>query len=83
LIDTFIDAVKEHVSDEKTRERIRKSILEAILRRRAQELATAATRALSDPLAAWALRRIQLEGHPFRFEATSICGPSTTTPRRM
>ena len=30
LIDTFIDAVKENVSDEKARERIRRSILEAL-----------------------------------------------------
>jgi len=30
LIDSFIDAVKEHVNDEKTRERIRRTILDAI-----------------------------------------------------
>ena len=38
------------------------------LRKRAQELATPATRSLSDPLAEWALRRIRLEGRPFCFE---------------
>ena len=30
LIDTFIDAVKENVSDEETRDRIRRAVLEAI-----------------------------------------------------
>ena len=30
LIDSFIDAVKENISDEETRERIRRSILEAL-----------------------------------------------------
>jgi hypothetical protein len=33
-----------------------------------QELATPATRALTSPLAEWAVRRIRLEGRPFRFE---------------
>jgi hypothetical protein len=32
------------------------------------ELATPATRAISDPLAVWALDRIRLEGRPFSFE---------------
>jgi hypothetical protein len=32
------------------------------------ELATAATRASTEPLADWALKRIRLEGRPFRFE---------------
>ena len=30
LIDTFIDAVKEHVADEETRDRIRRTLLTAI-----------------------------------------------------
>ena len=30
LIDTFIESVKEHVSDEEVRERIRRSVLEAV-----------------------------------------------------
>jgi phage terminase large subunit GpA-like protein len=38
------------------------------LRRRARELATAARRAFSDPLASWAVKRIRLDGLPFRFE---------------
>jgi hypothetical protein len=38
------------------------------LRRRALELATPTTRALTDPLAAWAVKKIRLEGVPFRFE---------------
>jgi hypothetical protein len=37
------------------------------LRKRAMELASPATRALTDPLGAWALKRIRLEGRPFRF----------------
>jgi hypothetical protein len=32
------------------------------------ELATAATRSLSDPLATWATRRVRLDGRPFSFE---------------
>ena len=38
------------------------------LRSRASELALPVTRAASDPLAEWALRRIRLGGKPFRFE---------------
>ncbi len=38
------------------------------LRGRVQELATAKTRSLSDPLAAWSVKRIRLEGRPFSFE---------------
>ena len=38
------------------------------LKRRSRELATAATRAFSDPLAAWTLKRIRLDGLPFRFD---------------
>src|SRR5688572_8539286 len=38
------------------------------LRRRTRELASPATRALTDPLAAWALKRIRLDGRPFSFE---------------
>ena len=38
------------------------------LKRRASELATPATRSVSDPLAEWAVARIRLEGRPFRFE---------------
>ena len=38
------------------------------LRKRAIELASPATRAISDPLAEWALRKIRLDGRPFRFE---------------
>src|SRR3989304_3980369 len=38
------------------------------LMKRGVELATAATRALTDPLASWAVRRIRLDGLPFRFD---------------
>jgi hypothetical protein len=38
------------------------------LRRRALELASPATRATTDPLGDWAVRRIRLDGRPFRFE---------------
>ena len=38
------------------------------LRRRSQELASPTTRAISDPLAEWAVKRIRLDGRPFRFE---------------
>ena len=38
------------------------------LKRRTVELASAATRSFSDPLATWAVRKIRLEGRPFRFE---------------
>ncbi|MBD3337213.1 MAG: phage tail protein [Candidatus Eisenbacteria bacterium] len=38
------------------------------LRRRATELASAATRSFTDPLAAWAVRKIRLEGLPFSFD---------------
>ena len=38
------------------------------LRKRSLELATPATRSISDPLAAWSLKMIRLEGRPFSFE---------------
>src|SRR5437867_14165 len=38
------------------------------LRKRARELASPETRALSDPLAEWALDRVRLDGRPFSFE---------------
>src|SRR5256712_9629102 len=38
------------------------------LKRRVAELATAKTRSQTDPLAAWALKRIRLDGRPFGFE---------------
>lgn len=38
------------------------------LRRRATELASPATRSLTDPLAEWAVKKIRLEGRPFSFE---------------
>src|SRR5437867_4329257 len=38
------------------------------LRKRMRELASPATRSRTDPLAAWALKRIRLEGRPFSFE---------------
>src|SRR5437867_10007696 len=38
------------------------------LKRRTTELASPKTRSLTDPLAAWAVQRIRLEGRPFRFE---------------
>lgn len=38
------------------------------LKRRTQELASPATRAKTDPLARWAVRRMRLDGRPFRFE---------------
>jgi len=49
------------------------------LRRRVLELATPATRSVSDPLAEWAVRRIRLEGVPSASEGTSTCARSTTT----
>ncbi len=36
--------------------------------KRGTELATPATRSLTDPLATWAVRRIRLDGRPFRFD---------------
>lgn len=36
--------------------------------RRGAELATPATRSLTDPLGTWAVRRIRLDGRPFSFE---------------
>jgi len=39
----------------------------AYLRRRATELATPGTRAISDPLAAWSVKNIRLDSRPFRF----------------
>jgi hypothetical protein len=38
------------------------------LKRRTTELASPATRSLTDKLADWALKKIRLEGRPFRFE---------------
>ncbi|MBU1320377.1 MAG: phage terminase large subunit family protein [candidate division Zixibacteria bacterium] len=38
------------------------------LKKRVPELAAPATRAISDPLAEWAVERVRLEGLPFRFE---------------
>src|SRR5207247_1678790 len=38
------------------------------LKQRTTELASPATRSLTDPLAAWALKRIRLEGRPFSFK---------------
>src|SRR3990172_10454083 len=38
------------------------------LKRRMTELASPKTRSFSDPLARWALKRIRLDGRPFRFE---------------
>ena len=38
------------------------------LRGRWSELATATTRAVSEPQADWALRKVRLDGRPFRFE---------------
>src|SRR3989441_8451132 len=39
------------------------------LKSRVTELATAKTRSLTDPLAAWSVKRIRLDGRPFSFEA--------------
>jgi Phage terminase large subunit (GpA) len=39
------------------------------------ELATPATRSFSDPLAEWAVRRIRLDGRPFRFEGHEYLRP--------
>ena len=38
------------------------------IRSRTSELALPATRAVSEPLADWALRRVRIDGKPFRFE---------------
>ncbi|MCP4003132.1 MAG: phage tail protein [bacterium] len=38
------------------------------VRSRISEIARPATRAVSEPLADWALRRVRLDGRPFRFE---------------
>src|SRR2546426_7640794 len=38
------------------------------LKSRVTELATAKTRSLTDPLAAWSVKRIRLDGRPFSFE---------------
>lgn len=44
-------------------------------RARIAELASPATRAASEPLAEWALRRIRLDGKPFRFEGHEYLRP--------
>ena len=44
------------------------SKLTGYVRGRVSELALPATRAVSEPLAAWAIRRIRLDGRPFRFD---------------
>lgn len=53
-----------------TKNRHRSSSLSSghYLKRRTQELATPATRARTEPLAAWVVRRIRLDGMPFRFQ---------------
>ena len=42
--------------------------MRSYLRRRAMELATPATRGLTDPVAEWAMKKIRLEGRPFTFK---------------
>ena len=42
--------------------------LRGYVRSRMAELARPSTRAVSEPLASWAQRRIRLDGRPFRFE---------------
>ena len=52
-------------------ERIRRGVPQAhrgYYRGRVSELALPATRAVSDPLAEWAHRRVRIDGKPFRFE---------------
>ena len=52
-------------------ERVRRGVPQAhrgYYRGRVSELALPATRAVSEPLADWALRRVRLDGRPFRFE---------------
>jgi len=41
--------------------------LRGYLRGRSAELALPSTRAESEPLADWALKRVRLDGKPFRF----------------
>ena len=41
---------------------------QSYLKKRALELASPAVRAVTDPLATWAIQRIRLDGRPFRFE---------------
>ena len=45
------------------------------VRGRSSELALPATRAASEPLADWALRRVRLDGRPFRFEGHEYLKP--------
>ena len=42
--------------------------IDGYIRARMMEMARAETRAVSEPLAAWALRRIRLDGRPFSFD---------------
>lgn len=42
--------------------------IDGYIRARVMEMARAETRAVAEPLAAWALRRIRLDGKPFSFE---------------
>ena len=42
--------------------------MRSYLRKRAMELATPATRGLTDPVAEWAVKKIRLEGRPFTFK---------------
>ncbi len=44
------------------------TLFKGYIRSRAAELALPSTRAVSEPLADWALRRIRLDGKPFRFD---------------
>ncbi|MCH7779465.1 MAG: phage terminase large subunit family protein [Acidobacteria bacterium] len=45
------------------------------VRSRAIEIAKPTTRAMSEPLADWALRRVRLDGRPFRFEGHEYLKP--------
>ncbi|MCH7780705.1 MAG: phage terminase large subunit family protein, partial [Acidobacteria bacterium] len=45
------------------------------VRSRAAEIAKPTTRATSEPLADWALRRVRLDGRPFRFEGHEYLRP--------
>ena len=59
------------------------------LRKRAMELASPATRALTDPLAEWARLKIRLDGRPFNFDgheyqqASLLCAGGSEHERRV
>jgi len=49
--------------------------IDGYIRARMMEMARAETRAVAEPLASWALRRVRLDGRPFSFEGHEFLRP--------